>query len=205
MAEASMGDPAPDPADGEAERWIGVGEAARILHVHLHTVRRHADRGRIPHVKTLSGRFRFRRCDVEELAIAGGFPRSALDQEPAQPGRRRREGARDVNGHVRPQRSQRLVPRLAWPEVRIAGEGTALSGPGWRARVVPAGAGWAATLRFDTGEELHWPANPMAEPKTLDRCKRWVRSSLEVAANPGVRVRRRGEAPAIPRQGRASR
>jgi len=48
--------------------WLDLAEAAQILGIHQSTLRRWADAGRIAHVRTLSGRRRFKRASVEDAA-----------------------------------------------------------------------------------------------------------------------------------------
>jgi excisionase family DNA binding protein len=48
----------------ETRDWIELAEAARLLGVHPSTLRRWADSGKVPHVRTLSGRRRFERATV---------------------------------------------------------------------------------------------------------------------------------------------
>ncbi|HVN55424.1 MAG TPA: helix-turn-helix domain-containing protein [Anaerolineaceae bacterium] len=49
------------------EIWMELAEAARFIGVHPSTLRRWADAGKIDHTRTLSGRRRFRRSDLEEV------------------------------------------------------------------------------------------------------------------------------------------
>ena len=60
----------PSPED----EYVTPGQAARMLHVSPKTVNRWAQEGRIPCLVTLGGHRRFRRLDVEGIAVqmAGG-------------------------------------------------------------------------------------------------------------------------------------
>lgn len=51
---------------------LPIGEAARILGVHVETLRRWEAAGHIESVRTLGGQRRFRRADVETLLAKGG-------------------------------------------------------------------------------------------------------------------------------------
>ncbi len=48
------------------EEWLELAEAAQILGVHQSTLRRWADAGKVPHMRTLSGRRRFLRSALEQ-------------------------------------------------------------------------------------------------------------------------------------------
>lgn len=61
------------------EDWLDLAEAAQILGIHLSTLRRWADAGRIPHVRTLSGRRKFKRSSIE--SAASEMHHSALAQQ----------------------------------------------------------------------------------------------------------------------------
>jgi excisionase family DNA binding protein len=45
---------------------LDLADAARIINVHPSTLRRWADAGKVPHTRTLSGRRRFLRADLEQ-------------------------------------------------------------------------------------------------------------------------------------------
>lgn len=51
---------------------LPIGEAARILGVHVETLRRWESAGHIESVRTPGGQRRFRRADVETLLEKGG-------------------------------------------------------------------------------------------------------------------------------------
>lgn len=53
----------------EAEDWLELAEAAEILGVHQSTLRRWADAGKVPHMRTLSGRRRFLRAALEQSRL----------------------------------------------------------------------------------------------------------------------------------------
>lgn len=46
---------------------LGISEAAEVAHASVTSVRRWADSGALPHVRTPGGQRRFRRADVEAL------------------------------------------------------------------------------------------------------------------------------------------
>lgn len=50
------------------DEWLELAEAADILGVHFTTLRRWADSGKVPHMRTVSGRRRFNRAVLEKLA-----------------------------------------------------------------------------------------------------------------------------------------
>jgi excisionase family DNA binding protein len=65
MVTADAGDRGHEPgADAE---WLTVGRAARYLGVAQSTLRKWADGGRVPAVKTVGGHRRFRRSDLVEF------------------------------------------------------------------------------------------------------------------------------------------
>jgi excisionase family DNA binding protein len=49
------------------EEYLELAEAAAILSVHPSTLRRWADEGKVPHLRTLSGRRRFTRSNLEQI------------------------------------------------------------------------------------------------------------------------------------------
>jgi excisionase family DNA binding protein len=49
------------------ENLLELSEAAKILGVHQSTLRRWADAGKVPHIRTLSGRRRFSRSALEQM------------------------------------------------------------------------------------------------------------------------------------------
>ena len=51
-------------------RYLRTGEVARILHVERETVTRWARKGKLPHVRTLGGHFRFPEAEIRELAAS---------------------------------------------------------------------------------------------------------------------------------------
>ncbi len=55
------------PEHPESEQWIDLAEAAKILGVHFTTLRRWADTGKIPHIRTPGGRRRFSRSELENF------------------------------------------------------------------------------------------------------------------------------------------
>jgi len=55
----------------QRERYLHTGEAAEILHVSPKTVSRWAKQGRLPHLRTLGGRFRYPEAAVRALARGG--------------------------------------------------------------------------------------------------------------------------------------
>ena len=57
----------PGAAPGEDADWLTVGRAARYLGVAQSTLRKWADSGRVPAVKTVGGHRRFRRADLAEF------------------------------------------------------------------------------------------------------------------------------------------
>lgn len=58
--------PTDDPLRGDD--LLNIGQAAALAQVSPASLRRWADRGMLPHVRTLGGQRRFRRADVEALA-----------------------------------------------------------------------------------------------------------------------------------------
>jgi excisionase family DNA binding protein len=48
-----------------SEDWIELAEAAQLLKIHPSTLRRWADTGKIPYIRTLSGRRRFNRSAIQ--------------------------------------------------------------------------------------------------------------------------------------------
>ncbi len=66
------------PASSDDE-YVTPGQAARMLHVSPKTVNRWAQEGRIPCLVTLGGHRRFRRLDIEGVAVrmASGHDDSA--------------------------------------------------------------------------------------------------------------------------------
>ena len=64
------------------EDWLELAEAAQILGIHQSTLRRWADAGKIAHVRTLSGRRRFKRASIE--SAANEMQRSASAQRAGQ-------------------------------------------------------------------------------------------------------------------------
>jgi excisionase family DNA binding protein len=68
--------PEQTPSESPFEQWVDLSEAARILGVHFTTLRRWADTGKIPHIRTPGGRRRFARSELEN------FLRN-LDQAPS--------------------------------------------------------------------------------------------------------------------------
>jgi len=50
-----------------ADEFVTVSEAARIAYLSVDTIRRYADKGLLPVVRTPSNHRRFRRSDVESL------------------------------------------------------------------------------------------------------------------------------------------
>ena len=65
MASLDAGVPGRQP--GEDADWLTVGRAARYLGVAQSTLRKWADSGRVPAVKTVGGHRRFRRADLAEF------------------------------------------------------------------------------------------------------------------------------------------
>ncbi len=61
-------DPTAPPADHD---YLSSGEVARIFGVNVGTVTRWSDEGKLPHFKTLGGKRRFSRDDVERLKANG--------------------------------------------------------------------------------------------------------------------------------------
>jgi excisionase family DNA binding protein len=184
--------------EGENESCLNTTEAARMLRVTANTVRRYAASGKIPHTRTSAGHIRFRPADVQALqeeraaefrllaARSGSSfatPRRPRGRRPSDPLRTRSETGRL---RIRPAYGSR-VPRLSWSEDPAPGLWQA-SGTGWSALVQPAPAGHEAILRFETGEALHWPLDPVGDPKTAIRCKRWVHSTLDARARQARRV-----------------
>ncbi len=55
----------------QRERYLHTGEAAEILHVTPKTVSRWAKEGRLPHLRTLGGRFRYPEAAIRALAEEG--------------------------------------------------------------------------------------------------------------------------------------
>ncbi|GAB2519821.1 helix-turn-helix domain-containing protein [Paramicrobacterium agarici] len=51
----------------DGDERIGVSEAARIAYLSVDTIRRYADSGKLPSVRTPGNQRRFRRADVEAL------------------------------------------------------------------------------------------------------------------------------------------
>lgn len=49
-----------------SEKWLELAEAAQLLGVHQSTLRRWADAGKVPHIRTLSGRRRFSQAALEQ-------------------------------------------------------------------------------------------------------------------------------------------
>jgi excisionase family DNA binding protein len=49
--------------------WIGMAAAMDILGVGATTIKRWADEGRLPHIRTLGGHRRFNRSVVESLVV----------------------------------------------------------------------------------------------------------------------------------------
>jgi excisionase family DNA binding protein len=190
------------PAGGEDDNWVSVAAAARALHVHPTTVRRYAAAGKVPYVKTVGGHRRFRVSDLlalQERLRVGADPEpfdysdwapSSSSRAPTHPGSPR---VKLASGHLAAQPVPpyaRLLPQLAWAH-DTATRTSRSSGTGWTAEIRPAGAGWEGRLTMDTGEVLRWPADPSADPKGLDRCKRWVRQRLDARAAQARRVRAR--------------
>lgn len=54
-----------DPETGAGDTMLSIGEAARKLGVSVDTMRRYANEGMIPVVRTLGGQRRFRLVDVD--------------------------------------------------------------------------------------------------------------------------------------------
>ena len=50
-----------------SEKWLELAEAAQMLGVHQSTLRRWADAGKVPHIRTLSGRRRFSVPALEQV------------------------------------------------------------------------------------------------------------------------------------------
>lgn len=48
------------------EKWLELAEAAQMLGIHQSTLRRWADAGKVPHMRTLSGRRRFSSTALEQ-------------------------------------------------------------------------------------------------------------------------------------------
>ncbi len=55
-------------SDSEETRWLTLGEAADLLHVHRTTLRRWADEGQVPFMLTPGGHRRFAASDVDHLS-----------------------------------------------------------------------------------------------------------------------------------------
>ncbi len=55
-------------SDSEETRWLTLGEAADLLHVHRTTLRRWADEGQVPFMLTPGGHRRFAASDVAHLS-----------------------------------------------------------------------------------------------------------------------------------------
>ena len=64
----------------QTEDWLELAEAAQILGIHQSTLRRWADAGKVPHMRTLSGRRRFSRTALEQSRLE--MQQSAGEQQP---------------------------------------------------------------------------------------------------------------------------
>ena len=62
--------------------WLELAEAAEILGVHFATLRRWTDAGKIPHIRTLSGRRRYNRAIVEQIAYSSHQEGHPVDLAP---------------------------------------------------------------------------------------------------------------------------
>jgi excisionase family DNA binding protein len=62
--------------------WLEIGEAAKILGVHFTTLRRWADAGKIPYTRSVSGRRRFNRSVMEQIASSDELKEQPLDLAP---------------------------------------------------------------------------------------------------------------------------
>jgi excisionase family DNA binding protein len=49
------------------EEWLELAEAARLVGIHPSTLRRWADAGKVPHRRTVNGRRRFSRTDMDQV------------------------------------------------------------------------------------------------------------------------------------------
>lgn len=68
--------------DDKNQNLLELAEAARLLGVHQSTLRRWADAGKVPHVRTLSGRRRFTRSALE--AVRQDMLQTAAEPAPRQ-------------------------------------------------------------------------------------------------------------------------
>lgn len=187
--------------DGEAAEedvWLTPAEVARILMVDPQTVSRWARQGRLPNVRTLTGRVRVPRSDLQAFL-------DAFDAADDHPWTRWRNHARSVPAEAP---APRLRPRtgplatrprppgagslsqLRWAD-DAAGMVSVCSGPGWHAEVRAVPGGFQATLSL-AAETLTWPVDPAATPRTMLSCKRWARRELEAQLRRPGRRRRGG-------------
>jgi excisionase family DNA binding protein len=80
-----------------SQAWVGLAEAAEYLGIHITTLRRWADAGRVAHIRTPGGKRRFLRRDLGAFqqglfqAEASG-PRPAVELQALDPPRRQLEG-----------------------------------------------------------------------------------------------------------------
>lgn len=56
----------------KGEQYLRIGEAAAELHVHPETLRRWADEGKVPFVRTPGGERRFLRSVIDAALAPGG-------------------------------------------------------------------------------------------------------------------------------------
>lgn len=63
-----------DPPPQRAEKLLIPREVAQLFDVNAETVRRWADRGQLPCIRTPSGRYRFRLSDIRQALKTHGKP-----------------------------------------------------------------------------------------------------------------------------------
>src|SRR5512135_3424977 len=68
----------PNAESRPAERWLDLSEAAQLLGVHFTTLRRWADAGEVPCIRTPGGRRRFAQADLVRFMAGMRQPRRAL-------------------------------------------------------------------------------------------------------------------------------
>lgn len=172
--------------ESEADVWLRPAAVARILMVDTKTVYNWAKRGRLPYMRTLSGQILIRQSDlrtlIDALAVREGvmllhLPKPRRQPEPGLSSPRLRPRPERLSTGPLP-RARNHLPKLSWLH-DDATDCSQCQGEGWHAEIHPVGGGYQATLVISNHESLIWPAEPTDHPKTLERCKSWVRERVQ--------------------------